>query len=125
MKIFAQETDLGTISGDALGPFGNIDISSPKAGLAGVTGTVSAIIGVMTAGAVIWFLIQFLVGGLFWITSAGDKAKLHEARERITNAFIGLLIVVIGWGILALAGQFLGFEEILLPESIIEKIKIN
>src|SRR3989344_8415095 len=31
-------------------------------------------------------LIWLLLGGITWITSSGDKAKLEEARDRITQA---------------------------------------
>lgn len=124
MQIVHAQESLGTIGGGGLGPFGNI-AQTPEAGLAGVTGTVSAIVGVMTAAAAIWFLFQFLIGGFFWMTSAGDKAKLETARHRINDAFIGLVIVVAGWAILALAGQFLGFEDILLPASMIDKLRIR
>lgn len=111
----------GTIggTGEGLGPFGNIGqrlVTGPAGGTTGliaVTRGVSAVIGVMTVAAGIWFIFQFLIGGFYWMTSSGDKTKLHEARERITNAFIGLLIVVSGWSILALVGQFLGFDIVI------------
>jgi hypothetical protein len=77
----------------------------------------------MTIAAGIWFIFQFLIGGFFWITSGGDKQKLHEARERITNAFVGLLIVVVGWAILSFAGQFFGYDILLKnPGTIIQQL---
>jgi hypothetical protein len=44
------------------------------------------------------------------MTAAGDKAKLTEAQQRLTNAFIGLVVIISGWAILALAGQFFGYD---------------
>lgn len=130
MRVFAQEVDLGTIGGGkGLGPFGEItgDLSTQKAlGLTKVTQAVSSVIGIMTVAAGIWFIFQFLTGGFFWMTSAGDKSKLHEARERITNAFIGLLIVVSGWSILALAGQFFGYDILISnPGEIINQLNLK
>lgn len=130
MKVFAAEVDLGTIGGGAgLGPFGEITgaLATDKyLGLKKVTAAVSSVIGVMTVAAAIWFIFQFLTGGFFWITSGGDKAKLHEARERITNAFIGLLIVVAGWSILALAGQFFGYDIVIqYPEKLIDQLFVK
>ncbi|KKU83622.1 hypothetical protein A2973_02700 [Candidatus Gottesmanbacteria bacterium RIFCSPLOWO2_01_FULL_49_10] len=125
--VFAQSgTELGgRIGGEGLGPFGNIALD-PKAGLVGVTSTVSSIVGVMTVAAGIWFIFQFLVGGFHWITSGGDKAKLHDARERITNAFVGLIIVVGGWSILALVGQFFGYDILVSdPGALINVLKIK
>lgn len=134
IQVFAADptgTPLGTFEG--LGPFGTIGkalssgAAGGAAGLSAVTRAISAIIGVMTVAAGIWFLFQFVIGGFFWITSGGDKAKLHEAHERITNAMIGLIIVVAGWSILALTGQFLGFTDILIPnpENLINQLNIS
>lgn len=120
-KIIAAGSSIGTIGGDGLGPFAN-----PKGNpLQSITSGISAIIGFLTIVAAIWFLIQFLIGGIAWITSGGDKNKLTEARERLTNAFIGLLVVVAGWAILALAGQFFGWSDILAPAGLFEKIKFQ
>lgn len=115
-KVFAQTSQSlgGKIGGEGLGPFGDVIYGFGPAGgtqgLIDVTRSISSVIGVMTVAAGIWFMFQLLVGGFFWISSGGDKAKLHEARERLTNAFLGLVIVVGGWSILALTGQFLGFD---------------
>lgn len=121
MNVFAQEP-LGTIGGKGLGPFGENIAGSGAEGLRQVTDAVSSIVGVMTIGAGIWFLFQFLVGGLNWITAGGDKGKLTEARDRLTNAFIGLIVVVAGWGILALAGKFFGFDILLQDTNILDQV---
>lgn len=131
MKILAQvPLELGKIGGNtpgdtSLGPFGNINFT-PKSSLASVTGAISSVIGIMTVAAGIWFILIFLTGGFYWITSSGDKAKLHEARERITNAIIGLIIVVAGWSILALTGQFFGYDIVVSdPGKLIEQFNIK
>ncbi len=124
-------TDLGTIGGGGLGPFGNIGSDVIGRGSAGavsaltkVTQVVSSIIGIMTIAALIWFIFQFLVGGLNWLTSGGDKGKLQQARDRITNAFIGLVIVIAGWAILALVGMFFGFDTLIDPATVIQQLEL-
>lgn len=120
-------TSLGTIGGGGLGPFGNIGstITSGGAALAAVTGAISKIIGFLTIAAGVWFLFQITVAGIAWMTSGGDKTKLTEARDRIMNAMIGLIIVVAGWAILALAGQFLGYDIIISnPAQLIEQFRL-
>ena len=116
--VFAQSgTELGgRIGGEGLGPFGNIALD-PKAGLVGVTSTVSSIVGVMTVAAGIWFIFQFLVGGFHWITSGGDKAKLETARDKIIQSMVGLIILASVWAVTTLLGQFLGirFPEMQIP----------
>ncbi len=107
MKILAQ-TNLGTIGGSGLGPFGEIGaVNSP---ITTIIHGVSAIIGFLTLAAFIWFIFQLVIGGIQWITSAGDKNGLESARNRLTHAFIGLIIVVAGVSILTIIGQFLGIN---------------
>lgn len=130
MNVFAAPVDLGIIGGGkGLGPFGEIagQLATDKnLGLIKVTQAISSVIGIMTVAAGIWFILIFLTGGFYWITSSGDKAKLHEARERINNALIGLIIVVAGWSILALAGQFFGYDIVISdPAKLIEQFNIK
>jgi len=130
MNFFVRAVDpgesLGTIGGEGLGPFGKVSESlsgSATEGLTKVTNVISSVIGVMTVAAAIWFLFQFLVGGLSWITSGGDKGKLEQARNRLTNAFIGLVVVIAGWSILALAGTFFNVDLLIShPEDVINKL---
>jgi hypothetical protein len=129
-KIFAQTPfPLGNIGGTALGPFGNnasslLGQNGAEKALVQITGAISSIIGIMTVCAAIWFLFQFLVGGIGWITSGGEKTKLAEARDRITHAFIGLIIVIAGWAILALVGQFFGYNIFINPGEVIQQLGI-
>jgi hypothetical protein len=116
-----KATPLGTIGGEGLGPFAKSTGNPVQT----ITTAISGFIGALTVIAAIWFLVQFLIGGISWISSAGDKAKITESRERLTNAFIGLLVVVAGWAILAIAGQFFGWSDILAPASLFEKIKFK
>jgi hypothetical protein len=111
----------GTIGGDGLGPFGNV--ADATSGLTGVTRIVSSIIGIMTIAAGMWFLFQFTIGGFNWITAGGDKAKLQSARDRLTNALIGLVVVVGGWAVLALAGQFFNVDfTVQSPGDVINRL---
>jgi hypothetical protein len=130
IAVGATPTQLGTIGGEGLGPMGNLGVNlssddGTKA-LMSITNIVSSIIGFMTVLAGIWFIFMFLIGGYTWMTSMGDKHKLEEARNRIVNALIGLVIIVAGWGILALAGQFFGWDiTISDPATIIKQIKFK
>jgi len=123
------KTDLGTIGGEGLGPMGNLGKNTALDGtvaLTKITNIISSIIGIMTVIAGIWFIFMFLIGGYSWMTSMGDKHKLQEARDRIVNALIGLVIIVAGWGILALVGQFFGWDILLTnPAKIIQQIQFT
>ncbi len=126
IQLFAQGQSLKRIGGPGLGPFGdkilNWDTATAGRSFANV---ISSIIGVFTIAAFVWFLIHILVAGLRWLESEGDKNKLEEAQNRLTNAFIGLIIVVAGWGILALASEFFGIPNILNPGELIKELNIQ
>ena len=55
--------------------------------------------------AALFFLI---FGGIRWITSGGDKAKLEESRNIIVAAVIGLVLTFLSYFILNLILRFFG-----------------
>ena len=133
MSIFAAGSSgqsMGTIGGGGLGPFGALKFGSGQGGgvtaLSKVASTVSAIIGFMTIAAGIWFMFEMLFSGYEWISAGGDAKKLEAARERLTHGFMGLLIIVGAWAILAITGQFLGFDILITnPGNVIQQLKIQ
>ncbi|HBD02531.1 MAG: hypothetical protein UX38_C0001G0042 [Microgenomates group bacterium GW2011_GWC1_46_16] len=52
--------------------------------------------------------MYLVLGGVQWIMAGGDKGKLEEARNRITNGLIGLAIVASAWAIYQLVDYFFG-----------------
>ena len=66
---------------------------------------------IMTVGAIACFGF-ILFGAIEWITSAGDKSKLENARNKITNAVIGLIILAASLAIFNLIAKFLGIESV-------------
>jgi len=69
-----------------------------------VSRTISAII-IVAALATFLYLIY---GGIQWIMSGGEKEKIKEARDKITQAIIGLAIVAAAWAIYLLIDYFFG-----------------
>ncbi len=68
----------------------------------------SSVIGVMTIIAIIWFVFIFFSGAFGMMTAGGDKQALENARKKITNGIIGLVVVIIGVFIIDLIGYLLG-----------------
>lgn len=62
---------------------------------------------VMTIAAIL-LLLYLVMGALGWITSAGDKGKLEEARNRMTTAVIGIIVLSAVVVLFMLVQQFLG-----------------
>lgn len=64
---------------------------------------------VVTLGGVA-FIIFFLWGGIEWLTAGGDKTKVETAQKMITNAFIGLAILVSSFAIITFIGNAFDIE---------------
>jgi hypothetical protein len=125
MDIIYAAQSLGKIEGKGLGPFGEI-ARDATVGLTKITEVVSAVVGIMTVSAGIWFLFQLLIGGIGWISSGGDKHSLETARNRITHALVGIIIIFATWSILALVGKIFGFDILITnPADFVSKLKIN
>ena len=85
---------------------------------------ISVIIGFLTIIAGIWFLIQFILGGFEWINAGGDKARVESAQKKLTNAIIGIFLVVAAYVIVGLVGTILGLK-ILDPGGLLKDIQIG
>lgn len=64
---------------------------------------------VLVVAAVVFFFI-LVVGGIKWIVSGGDKTKTEGARNQITAALVGLVIVFAAWAIIKLIQTFFGIN---------------
>lgn len=73
---------------------------------------ITNLVAVLLTIATIFALFQLLQGGLGWITSGGDKTALESARDRITNALLGLVIMFAVWAIFLVILRFLGISLI-------------
>jgi len=69
---------------------------------------IRALIGFALVAGSIAFIFWFLTGALQWITSGGDKDRVQRARDRISNAVLGLIILFSIYAALWLISRFLG-----------------
>lgn len=97
-RLLAQEignpalpSDLGSLSGSEF--FGRL---------------IPALIsfGLVVGG--LFFLFYLIFGGIQWITSGGDKGAMEQARSKIMNALVGLVVIFSLFAILNLAECFFG-----------------
>ena len=91
--------------GQGLGGFSNFTDTATV-----VRNIVSSLIGFLTIIAGLWFLIQFMLGAVSWISAGGDKGKVTQAKDKLTQAVIGLAIVVAAYTIAGLLGKILGLN---------------
>jgi hypothetical protein len=77
-------------------------------------------------GAVVFFFM-LLIGGISWISSGGDKQKLEEARARVSNAIIGLVILFATFAVIKIIGTFFHIDilNLTIPSLIESNISIG
>lgn len=73
---------------------------------------ISSLVGTILIISALLAFIYLILGGIKWITSGGDKAGMEEARNKITHAIVGLIIVGAAWAIMTLVQNFLGIQII-------------
>lgn len=116
LNLIADES-LGTIKG--LGPLGD-----PQAPGNLLEKTLSSVIGLMTVGGILWFTIQIIIAGYGWMTSGGDVKAAADARTRVINALIGLVVVLGSLVLVSVLGYLLGVD-VLKVGDFIDKLSIK
>ena len=85
-----------------------------------IPGIVSGLIRLAMVAAAVIFFFMLVIGGIRWIASGGDKAQTEAARNQITAALVGLVIVFAAWAIVFLINAFfpgLNILELTLPNA--------
>lgn len=70
-----------------------------------INGIITAIFGIL--GLV--FLFLTLYAGWLWMTAQGDSKKVTKAKDILSQAVIGLIIVVLSYGISYMVVGTIGF----------------
>lgn len=73
---------------------------------------IRTVISLFMTVAVIYFLIYFLLAGINFITSEGEKTTLETAKKQATYAVIGLSVVFLTYVALKLLGIVFGIDEL-------------
>jgi len=106
--VLAKEEPLGNIEGLPGGyDPGKDSITTATDTL---TRIFSNVFSFFTILAGLMFVLYFLLGGLQWVTSSGEADKVEKAKKEMTNAAIGMIIVVAAYGIIFVVGRVLGME---------------
>lgn len=64
-------------------------------------------------GVLIFFFIM-ITGAIQWITSGGDKTGIESARGKITNAIVGVVILLSLFALLKVIEDFFGINILTL-----------
>ncbi len=106
-------TPLGGSSGGlkGLGPLGEFtqtSVGTPA--FTEFTNVFSTALGVLTISAGLWFIIQVFGGAFQWLASGGDKDGVQKAQKKITNAIVGLFVVVFSYALISIVGLIFGIN---------------
>ena len=85
---------LGEIGAGTAGPYTDVKEDGAAQIIGVAVEAVLALIGVI-------FLVLMLYAGYHWMTAQGDEKKVDTAKDTITRAIIGLIIVVGAYAIWA------------------------
>ncbi|MFA7301772.1 MAG: hypothetical protein WC069_05655 [Candidatus Shapirobacteria bacterium] len=96
-----------TITGPGVQPSSNVDAAYKFETLA------SQVIGVLTIIAILYFIVQIIFAGYAFISSQGDQKTMETTRKRLTEAVLGLVIVIIALGLGNLIAVLFGIDNIL------------
>lgn len=83
--------------------------SDPRSGFGNLLS--SALSATMVIGALLVF--GYLIwGAIEWITASGDSGKIQKARDKMTQAIIGLIVLASTLAIFSVVQSFLGIRII-------------
>ncbi len=90
------------------------NIAIPKAleKTADITTIITGIIRFILITAFVIAFIMLLVGGIRWIIAGGDEKAVEKARNTITAALIGLVVVLVAFALIKLVETFFGISII-------------
>lgn len=114
----------------------NFQQISPKVGGYNTTGDIKTqastvelvltnVLTVLTIVGGIMFVIYFLMGALQWVSGGGDKGKIEKAKGMLTNAAIGLIVILLSYSISWIVGTALGMDILNPASTLIKAIKFG
>ena len=111
-SILAQGAGGGTGSSDSGGSGAIKTAIKPTLGFAQDFGKlINNILSIIMVVALLLVLLYLVLGGIEWITSGGDKGKTESARNKITAAIIGIIILAASYALVSLVALVLGFTS--------------
>jgi len=88
-----------------------VELVNPLANAVG-GGTLESIVKNVITGALgvsgVLALIAFIVGGISWMTSSGDTAKIQKGKNMMIWAVMGIVIIFSAYAILSFVFKTLG-----------------
>jgi hypothetical protein len=83
--------------------------------------TISFLVTLMTTLGGLFFLYNAVMAGIYWLSAGGEQKKIQEARDRITQSVLGLIVLVFAYGLAGLIGRIVGID-VLNPAEFINRL---
>lgn len=99
-NLLAGADTTSEITNPVLGPLSN------KTGIEFFQSFIPGLIGLGFVLGVIVFFFMLIMGAIKWITAGSDKQSLEDAKSRLTNAIIGIVILFSLFAVLDLIHVF-------------------
>lgn len=83
--------------------------------LAPINDPIQVVRGIIKFILLLAFVIAFimlLVGGIRWIMAGGDEKSVEKARNTITAALIGLVVILVAYALIRIVEIFFGVNVI-------------
>lgn len=71
------------------------------------------VIGALTIIAVLYFVAQVIFAGYSFISSQGDQKVMETNRHRLTEAVLGLVVIIVAVGLASLVASLFGIQNVL------------
>lgn len=102
----------------ALAPVAFAQFTTPNAGSTGlpndtsISGFILKIINIALAVAGLVAVLFLIIGGFRYITSAGNEETAEQAKKIITNAIIGIVIIILSFVIVRVISNALTTNQV-------------
>lgn len=74
---------------------------------------------VLVIGSIVFFFV-FIIGAIQWMVSGGDKAAVEQARGKVTNALVGLVILFSAFAIVLAVETFFGVDILTIDIGVLK-----
>lgn len=109
LTLLAQNPLQGTFQGASkvFEPTSTIDAAS---GGTPLETFLSIFLGFFTIVGGLMFLLYFVFAALAWLSAGGEKGKVESAKTQMTNAALGLVVIVMAQFIIGIVSSVLGLN---------------
>lgn len=101
------QSEIGKIFGQINAPQ---QIQNFGFGATGISKFLSNLITLIYSLAAVVLILMILWGAWDWMTSEGDKEKLENAKRKLINAIIGIMLFAVAFAVIQVLGTFTGFK---------------